>query len=358
MNTRTKIDTALLMEILKETPVAQNIMLVGKHGIGKSQILTDYYSACGKKVITLFLGQMCDPGDLIGIPYKNEVTGHTEFMPPYWFPTDNTPIVLFLDELNRARPEVLQTIMDLALNKKLAGRSLPEGSCIISAVNGGDEYQLTELDPALVSRFNIYEFVPSVKEWIFWAEQNNLDPRIIEFISKNCNMLDSEKIGEDDCLEKTADRRGWHKVSDLIKGKELTKAHTKIIAGIVGKRAAMNFFEFIYNEEKLTGENVLLGDFHKTLSLLEKKTTPELAVLNDSIFDYLEKAKFSEDQSKLAGKNLEKYYSFLEENNYREVLSHFSNIFAGSEHPNTLLFIVEQCGDLYLRVTEYVNCLR
>lgn len=39
-------------------------------------------------------------------------------MPPYWFPVDGKPIVLFLDELNRARPEVLQTIMDLALNRK------------------------------------------------------------------------------------------------------------------------------------------------------------------------------------------------------------------------------------------------
>ena len=87
------------------------------------------------KVVSLFLGQMSDPGDLIGLPYKNEKTGNTEFMPPYWFPTDGKPIVLFLDELNRARPEVLQTIMDLALNKKLAGKQLPEGSRIISAVN-------------------------------------------------------------------------------------------------------------------------------------------------------------------------------------------------------------------------------
>ena len=28
-------------------------------------------------------------------------------------------VALFLDELNRARPEILQTVMDLALNRKL-----------------------------------------------------------------------------------------------------------------------------------------------------------------------------------------------------------------------------------------------
>ena len=115
-----RIETKMLLKILEETPASQNIMLMGKHGIGKSQILEDFYGKQGCKVVTLFLGQMSDPGDLIGIPRKNEATGHTEFMPPYWFPTDETPVVLFLDELNRARPEVLQTIMDLALNRCLS----------------------------------------------------------------------------------------------------------------------------------------------------------------------------------------------------------------------------------------------
>ena len=162
------IGTEELLYILDNTPATQNIMLVGKHGIGKSQILENYFQGKGAKVVTLFLGQMSDPGDLIGLPEKNEATGKTDFMLPYWFPTDSTPIVLFLDELNRARPEVLQTIMDLTLNRKLAGKALPEGSRIISAVNNGNEYQLTDLDPALVSRFNIYEFEPSVQEWLSW----------------------------------------------------------------------------------------------------------------------------------------------------------------------------------------------
>ena len=149
------INITELVEVLNTTPSEHNIMLVGNHGIGKSEILTEYYKSKNMPVIALFLGQMSDPGDLIGIPNKNEKTGKTDFMPPDWFPTDGKPIVLFLDELNRARPEILQTIMDLALNRKLAGRMLPKGSRIISAVTQGEQYQLTDLDPALVSRVNI-----------------------------------------------------------------------------------------------------------------------------------------------------------------------------------------------------------
>lgn len=194
-----------LVKLLDIMSAEQNIMLVGNHGIGKSEILTEYFSAKGMPVIALFLGQMSDPGDLIGIPTKNEVTGKTDFMPPYWFPLDGKPIVLFLDELNRARPEVLQTIMDLALNRKLAGRRLPEGSRIISAVNEGNQYQLTDLDPALVSRFNIINFRPSVQEWLLWARRCKCDPRLLSFIEENAIWLDRDpdaKEGADTGLMK------------------------------------------------------------------------------------------------------------------------------------------------------------
>ena len=117
-----------LLTLLEVTPSWQNIMLTGRHGIGKSQILTKYFESAGMTVKTLFLGQMSDPGDLLGLPSKDEATGKTIFMPPYWFPLDGKPIVLFLDELNRARPEILQTVMDLVLNRKLAGRARRKGA--------------------------------------------------------------------------------------------------------------------------------------------------------------------------------------------------------------------------------------
>ena len=42
-----RINIAELKETLKMTPASHNIMLVGKHGIGKSEILTDYYQKEG-----------------------------------------------------------------------------------------------------------------------------------------------------------------------------------------------------------------------------------------------------------------------------------------------------------------------
>ena len=351
-----RIDGNLLLQILEETPATQNIMLMGKHGIGKSQILEKFYTAKGCKVVSLFLGQMSDPGDLIGIPHKNEVTGHTEFMPPYWFPTDDTPVVLFLDELNRARPEVLQTIMDLALNRKLAGRSLPAGSRIISAVNNGEEYQLTDLDPALVSRFNIYEFMPSVQDWLLWANKNGVDERITNYIAANPTALDNQKAIEDmENLEKTPDRRAWVRVSEIISGKEtLNQALKSIIAGIVGSVAANRFIEFLDQNHLLTAKELLLDDYELNKFKLETYKTPQFATINDAIFVYLESAKYNDNEKDIMAKNFAAYFNFLEEKKLREAMAHFANMFSGTMYPNALVFIIGECPDLYTRMTKFV----
>ena len=70
------INSKELMTLLEVTPSWQNIMLTGRHGIGKSQILTKYFESKGIEVKTLFLGQMSDPGDLLGLPAKDEATGN------------------------------------------------------------------------------------------------------------------------------------------------------------------------------------------------------------------------------------------------------------------------------------------
>ncbi len=181
-----RIDVKELVEVLRLTPPEQNVMLIGKHGIGKSEIIRRFFEQeRGLNVVAFFLGQMSDPGDLIGLMHKDEQTGRSVFLPPYWWPVDGRPIVLFLDELNRARPEILQSVHELALNKTLAGKRLPDGSIVVSAVNAGDEYQLTDLDPALVSRFNLYEFAPKVEDWLLWAAENGVDPRVMTFIQQN-----------------------------------------------------------------------------------------------------------------------------------------------------------------------------
>ncbi len=350
------IDAKELLEILAMVPAEQNIMLAGAHGIGKSRILTDYFEGQGMRVVTLFLGQMSDPGDLIGLPSKNTKTGKTDFLPPYWFPTDGKPIVLFLDELNRARPEILQSVMDLTLNRKLAGKSLPEGSRIISAVNAGQEYQLTDLDPALVSRFNIYTFRPSVSEWLLWAEKSGIAPEVIKFIEDNSTYLDGKLREDADNLEKTPDRRGWERVSDVLKKAPMVNgALKKAIAGIIGPEVANIFFEEIKKNRKIKGKDVL-EDFTKYKPILEGMTLPDKSVINDSLMRHLElnEPKDNKEKAKWIF-NAAEYVTWLtSEQSNREAAAHFAETFQRAQYPKASAFLLTGAPDIYTKLTEFI----
>ena len=347
-----------LLKILAATPAEQNIMLTGRHGIGKSQILEKYFTEKGEKVVILFLGQMSDPGDLIGLPHIDENTGKTDFIPPYWFPTDGKPVVLFLDELNRARPEVLQTIMDLTLNRTLAGKKLPAGSRVISAVNDGEEYQLTDLDPALVSRFNIYEFRPTVEEWLLWATKSGIDQRVIDFISENPEMLDGAAFRrEDQGLEKTPDRRAWERVSNVIKQCSVDDFLKKIIAGIVGMGAAAKLFESISKHRLLSAKEILCGNFVKLKGTIEKYNTPDLATINESLFRFIEAESYEKSDIKKIAENLESYFLLMDEKDLREAQAHFTNLYTSSTYKNTVVFIMGNCGKLYNKMMEFIRSI-
>ena len=354
------VNTTELQQLLDITPADHNIMLVGKHGIGKSEILTEYYSRKGMKVVPLFLGQMSDPGDLIGIPNKNEETGKTDFMPPYWFPLDGKPIVLFLDELNRARPEILQTIMDLALNRTLAGRALPEGSRIISAVNAGDQYQLTDLDPALVSRFNIVNFRPTVQEWLLWAKKAGVDPRVTEFIEENQIWLDKDpdaKEGADTGLDKTPDRRGWKRVSDILRASgEMTTLVTKAISAVVGAKASSALVSSVSSHKIVSGREVLM-DFPKVKEKLDGYELHQLSVVNDGIYRFLEVEKVPAKDLEKAKKNLEDYFAYLTRTK-KEAAAHFANLFVQKTYPNAVAFIARECQVLTMMFISYVKGIK
>jgi len=354
-----KINIEDLLYILEHTPATHNIMLAGRHGIGKSEILTAYFSEKNMEVVTLFLGQMSDPGDLIGLPDKSgEIT---IFRPPYWFPVDGKPIVLFLDELNRARPEILQTIMDLALNRKLAGRNLPEGSRIIAAVNEGEEYQLTDLDPALVSRFNIFRFEPSVQEWLLWAKKNSLDHRVISFIRENGQWLDGDPnagFDADTGLDKNPDRRAWKRVSDVIRGQsKITNKDIKLISGIIGIKAT-NFFITQLAQNKPLDVKDLLHNFEAEVPAFTNYKPHDFQIISEDIYQYLCVTSFDNAEKKIIGINLRKYLSYLQMNNKKEAYASFANLFQQPRYEKAVEFIMQNCSDIAMDLFSYTAKIR
>ncbi|NEQ66122.1 MAG: AAA domain-containing protein [Symploca sp. SIO2D2] len=358
-----RIDAHELYQVLELTPPEQNILLVGKHGIGKSEIISHFYrQRQNLPVIPFFLGQMSDPGDLIGLLHKDPETGRSVFLPPYWWPAPDQAVVLFLDELNRARPEILQAVQDLTLNKTLAGKALPPGSIVIAAVNAGEEYQLTELDPALVSRFNLYEFAPTVEDWLLWAAEQDVDSRVLTFIQQHPEHLDGDNLDADTAitmagLVKTPDRRAWAKVSDFLRNhKELEDIHFKLIAGMVGSRACLAFRQSLASQRGLSPEQLLL-QFAKHRSKLKKLEMQDFASLNEQVLLWLNVGHCPEKRADSARKNLLNYLQYLRKAKQQEAIAHFSSLVQSPKFSDAMGFVAESM-DLIDFLSEYLEAIK
>jgi len=304
-----------LRKMLPYLPADKAILLRGIHGIGKSEFVNDYYSKQGYKVISLFLGQISEAADLIGLPDRIEAefvyNGQTirqkitKFCAPDWWPrNENDKIVLFLDELNRSKPEVYNCVMDLVLNRKLNGLYLPKDTRIVAAINPLDDsygYQVVDLDPALWDRFAVYDFTPTNKEWLNWAMEiveNKLrvNKYIISFLNKfGSRHLDPPANGALGTVYPS--RRSWVHLSNIInQSSELITNKLDILSdialGIIGDGATSSFNTFLKEQLKgIVPSKVVLGWDASVEKLVKKMSTPDHIVFNRELAMYLNESR-------------------------------------------------------------------
>lgn len=335
-----------IKKILDVTPIEQAIMLVGIHGIGKSELLKEYYLSKGYAVVILFLGQCADAGDICGLPDRTEVDFFygeeivkqkiSVFCPPKWWPRNkDARVVIFLDEFNRGKAEVYQCIFDMVLNRKLNGLELPKETRIVAAINPiSDEYDydVSELDPALIDRFNVYNFVPTADEWLDWALEKKVHKYVMGFISKNRQMLDPTNVvqGTDVAGQKQGEsmrkadqvypsRRSWKRVSDilnehpeLLHEDDMTLLRT-ILIGIVGYGATSAFYQYIKEMAHSISAGRIVTRWDKELGeKIKKLSHQELIHINRELAMYLE----AEEKSlfKAASKKESGFYAHNVEN--------------------------------------------
>ena len=221
-------------------------MLRGRHGVGKSELVYQVGSDMGLPVVERRASQMTE-GDLVGLPSTDG--NCTSFNPPDWFKTAcNQPVVLFLDEVDRATIEVRQGIFELTDSRKLNGNHLHPDTLVFAAINGGehgDQYQVGEMDPAECDRWFVVDVEPSVEDWLDWVK-DNVSTVVWDFINQNRNHLEHEGDFEGAGL---AD-------SDVASESGGTLFH--LSTGFVGFEAAVSFNDFVKNYEKIvTIEDVL-----------------------------------------------------------------------------------------------------
>jgi hypothetical protein len=201
-----------IFEFLINAAIHRPVFIWGSPGIGKSSLVNRFAHDIGYECVTL-LGSQLAPEDLIGIP---KIEGNSsKFFPPSLIVRDK-PFVLFIDELNTASPEIQKAFYSLILDKKIGEYHLPKDSIIIGAGNRTQDSALVNQMPsALINRMIHIQMKVSVKDWLDWAQNNEIHHLIIEYIKTRPFHLYTKIPPTKE--EPLSTPRSWEYVSDVLK---------------------------------------------------------------------------------------------------------------------------------------------
>jgi len=326
--------------VASNLPADQSILIRGPHGIGKSALVSQIASesklsdgTVGLPLIDRRLAQMTE-GDIIGLPEMKD--GVTRFCPVDWLlRACREPVVLFLDELNRATVEVQQCAFQLVLDRELNGHKLHPETRVFCAINASPEYQVNEMDPALLDRFWVVDLEPSSEDWINWAQSNEVDGVIIDFIRhypahlRHTGTIEPgkvyptprsyEKLNSSLCLV------SWNPM--LIAGGSIPDGFYALCTGFLGTEASIAFRDFVKNyEAQISAEDVLDMWKEKKTKILKLSTDKHNAVI-EKLVDHCKANEWSPTQAKNA-------CDFVKELSGEVVVSFFNSVMETNNVPN------------------------
>lgn len=299
-------------------------LLVGNHGSGKTETIKQFAKENDFFLKIVNLGTMGDSGDLLGLPtFTKDSLGNnvaTSFITPDWVKeiidyankNPQSKAIIYLDEINRARRDILQAVFSLVLEKRIHMTQFPSNVGIIAAMNPNTgDYVVTDIsDKAFLDRFLHIKVTPSVEEWLSYAKQTKHDDSIVSFLGTQKELLDS--AAEDINLDEIKpSRRSWSAVDRLLKANPPQELIRELMFGLVGTAATIAYEEHVKSVERPLNAEDILVRFNQNLSKIKTYITENkidlLEKTGNDINSYLQHHQGLIDDQKFS--NLE---SFIE----------------------------------------------
>lgn len=366
----------------------QNVLFIGKHGIGKTSLVKQAFEDAKLKWL-YFSASTMDPWcDFIGVPKETSEningknTTYLKLVRPKSFATGEVE-ALFFDEFNRSHKKVRNAVMELIQFKSINGEKFPNLKIVWAAINPNDVegYDVEKLDLAQLDRFQVHyylQYKPDVeyfstkygnrmaKSAIEWwnelpdDEKEKVSPRRLDYALETFNFKGDLR----DVLPITSNVSKL--VTSLSQGpiigliEELLKTQNKIeaksfianennyhsaIKYIVQSQTMMKFFMPLLSKEKLISlmsenENVstfIMKNINEESSYLDMCNDVIKANQNQNLVRKIRKmltenqdlndmlVEYRRDIQKSDKKNIELFFAKETNNNFCEDIKKFEN---------------------------------
>jgi len=346
------------LKIVKNLPPHHAVLMRASTGVGKSSLVAQISEEIELPLIDVRASIMSE-GDTQGYP---DIEGMKEkgimtFCMPAWFVRAcNEPVVLFLDEFNRGLPAVQQSFFQIVLDRQLGNdeNGMPYNihpeTRIFAAINHGNEYDVNEMDPALLRRFWAIDLKPSKDDWIKWAKSKEVDNLIIEFLRTRSSHLfvNLEKVKPGNVFPTPA---SWARFDEVLKytGVSLMEDRNSFdifntAIGFIGQEAAVEFTDFVKKYEIVVTPEELLKSFKNCEHKLKTMSNDRI----NSLIERLGEHSTSNNWTVTQAKNAAKLGKMISE----EMMIHFWSKVTGGKNIESIQKFHKEIGQY---VVEIVN---
>ena len=270
------MDIKTFKNLAAKLPPHVAVLMRGPTGVGKSHM----GKALAEELDLAFLdvrGSTMDESQVSGIPdfETSKTAGVATFCLPSWYVRAcREPVVLMLDELNRSMPQVMQSFFQIVLDRELGNNvdgkplRLHPDTRVIAAVNHGSEYDVNDMDPALLRRFWVVDLDPTVTDWIEWAGENEIDPVTIDYVRQHPEhfRVDPASVEPGTVIPTPA---SWHRLDESLRFMGMGASNIAgtrpegfyaLASGFIGTEAAISYTDFVNRYERvISAEDVLAG---------------------------------------------------------------------------------------------------
>lgn len=261
--TKTKVNkmnpeklTKLLVTSIKAN---RRLLIKGKPGIGKSDIVAQATAACGADMV-LMHPAISDPTDYKGMPALTAGGTEAHFLPfGDLCKLVRAPklTVAFLDDIGQAAPAVQAALMQLVLARAVNGSRISDNVVFLGATNDTTHMSgVSGMIEPLKSRWDaIVELEVSINDWSNWALDNAVPAELVAFLRFRPALLSDFKPTKE--LRNSPSPRGWTSVARWM---DSGVRDLEVFTGAVGEGAAVEFVSFLDMYANLPSLDAILLD--------------------------------------------------------------------------------------------------
>ena len=333
----------------------RSLLVFGEAGIGKSSVMKQFAKQAAAKegreyknltdiqggdreviikdpskyyvFVDLRAGEL-NPEQAQGIPdvEYGRKTGYLKFLPPDWVKLVSNPDfsgMILLDELNRSDKSILNSLLQLTLDRIVSGHKISDKVMVVAAANMGATFQLDQLDNAQLRRFRAGVLVLQPEEWAKYARANGINKYMIDYAMSNPqdNLFGRGKAVNEDIPINPASLEFASKAMNQVEADYQAHAENGTplpegssgniyhdirvaLSGDVGDEYANKFLEWLEIVHAFDWAEIIqkakAGEFKSTASSKQFDTSKKFALtryVTDEVLSRFEKARLEKNET-------------------------------------------------------------